>query len=79
MHLQTLLSPAHLNAWLKATQHNRGALPDLVSWHVNLCIVGPTWKDKILSTLLLYGGGGLVHKIYRHLYYSSLSFTLNLS
>ncbi|KAG1807345.1 uncharacterized protein BJ212DRAFT_1213533, partial [Suillus subaureus] len=58
-------SPSHLNALLKAAQHDRGALPDLVSWHVNLCTVWPTRKDKILSTLLLYGGGGLVHEIYR--------------
>lgn len=63
--LQTLPSPAHLNALLKAVQHNRGALPDLVSWLVNLCTVWPTRKDKILSTLLLYGGGGLVREIYR--------------
>ncbi|KAG1841093.1 hypothetical protein F4604DRAFT_359554 [Suillus subluteus] len=63
--LQTLLSPSHLNALLKAAQHDRGALPDLVSWLVNLCTVWPTRKDKILSTLLLYGGGGLVCEIYR--------------
>lgn len=63
--LQTLPGPSHLNALLKAVQHDRGALPDLVSWLVNLCIVWPTRKDKILSTLLLYGGGGLVREIYR--------------
>ncbi|KAG1780772.1 HECT-domain-containing protein [Suillus placidus] len=63
--LQILPSPSHLNALLKAVQHDRGALPDLVSWLVNLCTVWPTRKDKILSTLLLYGGGGLVREIYR--------------
>ncbi|KAG1858820.1 HECT-domain-containing protein [Suillus subluteus] len=63
--LQTLPSPSHLNALLKAVQHDRGALPDLVSWLVNLYTVWPTRKDKILSTLLLYGGGGLVREIYR--------------
>ncbi|KAG2030504.1 hypothetical protein BDR03DRAFT_1034984 [Suillus americanus] len=60
--LQTLLSPSHLNALLKAAQHDCGALPDLVSWLVDLyTIPGRT----ILSTLLLYGGGGLVREIYR--------------
>ncbi|KAG2070327.1 HECT-domain-containing protein [Suillus decipiens] len=63
--LQTLPSPSHLNALLKAAQHDRGALPDLVSLLVNLCTVWSTRKDKILSTLLLYGGGGLVREIYR--------------
>ncbi|KAG2082638.1 HECT-domain-containing protein [Suillus cothurnatus] len=63
--LQTLPSPSHLNALLKAVQHDRGALPDLVSWLVNLYTVWPIRKDKILSTLLLYGGGGLVREIYR--------------
>ncbi|KAG2038220.1 hypothetical protein BDR03DRAFT_999556 [Suillus americanus] len=63
--LQTLPSPSHLNALLKAAQHDRGALPDLVLWLVNLYTVWPTRKDKILSTLLLYGGGGLVREIYR--------------
>ncbi|KAG2040580.1 hypothetical protein BDR03DRAFT_857756, partial [Suillus americanus] len=59
-------SPSHLNALLNAAQHDRGALPDLVvSWLVNLRTVWPTRKDKILSTLLLYGGGGLVHEIHR--------------
>ncbi|KAG1720932.1 HECT-domain-containing protein [Suillus lakei] len=63
--LQILPSPTHLNALLKAAQHDRGALPDLVSWLVNLCTVWPTRKDKVLGTLLLYGGGGLVREIYR--------------
>ncbi|KAG1784544.1 HECT-domain-containing protein [Suillus plorans] len=63
--LQILPSPSHLNSLLKAAQHDHGALPDLVSWLVNLCIVCPTRKSKILSTLLLYGGGGLVREIYR--------------
>ncbi|KAG2125194.1 HECT-domain-containing protein [Suillus cothurnatus] len=48
----------------RAVQHDRGALPDLVSWLVNLYTVWPIRKDKILSTLLLYGGGGLVREIY---------------
>ncbi|KAG1853116.1 hypothetical protein F4604DRAFT_2044608 [Suillus subluteus] len=52
-------------SWADATQHDRGALPNLVSCLVNLCTVWPTRNDKILSTLLLYGGGGLVHEIYR--------------
>ncbi|KAG0694768.1 HECT-domain-containing protein [Suillus ampliporus] len=63
--LQILPSPMHLNALLKAAQHDRGALPDLVSWLISLCNIWPTRKDKILTTLLLYGGGGLVREIYR--------------
>jgi ubiquitin-protein ligase E3 C len=63
--LQTLPSPTHLNALLKAAQHDRGALPDLVAWLVSLWTIWPTRRDKILSTLLLYGGGGLVREIWR--------------
>jgi len=63
--LQTLPSPTHLNALLKAVQQHRGALPDLVAWLVSLWTIWPTRRDKILSALLLYGGGGLVREIYR--------------
>jgi len=63
--LQTLPSPTHLNALLKAVQQHRGALPDLVTWLVSLWIIWPTRRDKILSSLLLYGGGGLVREIWR--------------
>ncbi|OAX36693.1 HECT-domain-containing protein [Rhizopogon vinicolor AM-OR11-026] len=63
--LQTLPSPTHLNALLKAAQQHRDALPDLVAWLVSLWTIWPTRRDKILSTLLLYGGGGLVREIWR--------------
>lgn len=63
--LQALPSPTHLNLLLKAAQQHRGALPDLVAWFVSLWTIWPTRRDKMLSTLLLYGGGGLVREIWR--------------
>ncbi|KAH7885642.1 HECT-domain-containing protein [Phlebopus sp. FC_14] len=63
--LQTLPSPTHLNSLLKAAQQHPELLPDLMAMFVSLNTVWPTRKDKVLSTLLLYGGGGLVREIYR--------------
>lgn len=63
--LQILPSSAHLNSLLKVTQSHRQLLPDLVAMLTGLNIVWPSRKDKVLGTLLLYGGGGLVREIYR--------------
>lgn len=63
--LQTLPSPTHLNSLLKLAQQHPTLLLDLVSMILSLNIVWPSRKDKVLTTLLLYGGGGLVREIYR--------------
>ncbi|KIJ59650.1 hypothetical protein HYDPIDRAFT_32985 [Hydnomerulius pinastri MD-312] len=63
--LQVLPSPTHLNSLLKVTQQHRELLLDLVTMLMGLSIVWPSRKDKVLTTLLLYGGGGLVREIYR--------------
>jgi len=63
--LQTLPSPSHLHTLLKLTQQHRRLLPDVVVFLVSLNIMWPATKDKVLSTLILYGGGGLVREIFR--------------
>lgn len=63
--LQTLPSSSHLNTLLKLTRQHHQLLPDIVALLMALNIVWPAAKDKVLGTLLLYGGGGLVREIYR--------------
>ena len=63
--LQILPSPSHLNSLLKIAQQYPELLPTLVSFLLSLNLVWPSRKDKVLSTVLLYGGGGLVREIYR--------------
>ncbi|KAF8428416.1 HECT-domain-containing protein [Boletus edulis BED1] len=63
--LQTLPSPTHLNSLLKPAQQHPELLSELVSMLFSLILVWPSRKDKILTTLLSYGGGGLVREIYR--------------
>lgn len=63
--LQALPSPSHLHTLLKLTRQHRRLLPDVVVFLVSLNIAWPTTKDKVLSTLILYGGGGLVREIFR--------------
>lgn len=63
--LQTLPSSSHLNSLLKRAQNHPELLSDLVSMLFSLDLVWPSRKDKVLTTLLLYGGGGLVREVYR--------------
>ncbi|KAG9308894.1 HECT-domain-containing protein [Chiua virens] len=63
--LQMLPSPNHLNALLKTAQKHPELLSDLVPMLLSLNVVWPARKEKALTTLLLYGGGGLVREIYR--------------
>ncbi|KAI9456329.1 HECT-domain-containing protein [Boletus coccyginus] len=63
--LQILPSPPHINSLLKPAQQHPELLSDLVSMLLSLNLVWPSRKDKVLTTLLLYGGGGLVREIYR--------------
>ncbi|KIK81041.1 hypothetical protein PAXRUDRAFT_833139 [Paxillus rubicundulus Ve08.2h10] len=63
--LLILPSPTHLNSLLRVAQQHRELLSDLVTMLVNLNIVWPSRRDKVLSPLLLYGGGGFVREIYR--------------
>lgn len=63
--LQILPSPNNLNSLLKLAQQHPELLSDLVSLFFSLNLVWPSRKDKVLTTLLLYGGGGLVREIYR--------------
>ncbi|GBE82990.1 HECT-domain-containing protein [Sparassis latifolia] len=62
--LQTLPSPQHLNSLLAATQ-SRSSRSDLLSFLFALTTVWPTRRDKVLSTVFAYNGGGLVREIYR--------------
>lgn len=63
--LQLLPSPTHINSLLNCAQQHLELLSDLVSMLLRLNLVWPSRKDKVLTTLLLYGGGGLVREIYR--------------
>lgn len=63
--LQILPSPTHINSLLKPAQQHPELLSDLVSMLLCLNLVWPSRQDKVLTTLLLYGGGGLVREIYR--------------
>lgn len=63
--LQILPSPPHINSLLKPAQQHPELLSDLVSMLLSLNLVWPSRKEKVLTTLLLYGGGGLVREIYR--------------
>ena len=63
--LQILPSPTHVNTLLKLAQQQPEILSDLVSMFLSLNLVWPSRKDKVLTTLLLYGGGGIVREIYR--------------
>ncbi|KAL4073187.1 hypothetical protein V8B97DRAFT_2022994 [Scleroderma yunnanense] len=64
--LLALPSPPHLNCLLKLTQLHPSLLPDVVVLLLSLNTAWSTTKDKVLGTLLLYGGGGLVREIFRH-------------
>ncbi|EGO19282.1 hypothetical protein SERLADRAFT_479687, partial [Serpula lacrymans var. lacrymans S7.9] len=63
--LQTLPSSSHLNALLKASQRYRGVLSDLMSFLLGVCIIWPAQRSKVLGSVLVYGGGGIVREIYR--------------
>ncbi|KAI0090858.1 HECT-domain-containing protein [Irpex rosettiformis] len=65
--LQTLPSPQHLTSLLNATYHHssskiRGVL---FSWLYALSTVWPSRRDKIVSTVVAWNGGGLVRELYR--------------
>lgn len=63
--LQILPSQTHLNSLLKPAQQHPELLSDLVSMFLSLNLVWPSRKEKVLTILLSYGGGGLVREIYR--------------
>lgn len=60
-----LPSQDHLNSLLKPAQQHPELLSELVSMLLSLNLAWPSRKEKVLTTLLLYGGGGLVREIYR--------------
>ena len=65
--LQTLPSPQHLTSLMNAAYHQssstiRGVL---FSWLYALSTVWPSRRDKIVSTVVAWNGGGLVRELYR--------------
>lgn len=65
--LQTFPSQSHLQSLLKASYNHssstiRGAL---ISWLYALSTVWPSRRDKIVSTVVTWNGGGLVRELYR--------------
>lgn len=63
--LQTLSDPTHINALLTATISHPSTRLNLVSFFLALNTVSPANRDKVLSTVLVYTGGGLVRELYR--------------
>lgn len=65
--LQTLPSPAHVTSLLSASYkfqvvHMRVAL---FAWCQSLCMIWPGRKDKVVSAVVAWRGGGLVRELYR--------------
>lgn len=65
--LQILPSPGHLTSLLDATHHH--ASPDLraglFAWLHALSTVWPSRRDRVVSTVVAWSGGGLVRELYR--------------
>ncbi|GJE97910.1 HECT-domain-containing protein [Phanerochaete sordida] len=65
--LQTLPSPAHLNAVVSAAyKHTSNATKEaLVSWLQALSTIWPSRRDRIAGAVVAWSGGGLVREVYR--------------
>lgn len=63
--LRSLPTPAHLNTLLTASQSHPSTRPNLVSFFLALNSVWPAHRDRVLSTVLVYTGGGLLRELYR--------------
>ncbi|TFK31976.1 HECT-domain-containing protein [Crucibulum laeve] len=58
-------STAHITSLLKVTQSSPVARIALISFLLALNNVWPSHKDRVLSTVLVLAGGGLVRELYR--------------
>ena len=65
--LQTLPSPAHVTALLSAAYKYTATdmRVALFGWCQSLCMVWPSRKDKVVSAVVAWRGGGLVRELYR--------------
>jgi ubiquitin-protein ligase E3 C len=55
----------HLNALLSASHRHPSTQLSLVSFFLSLGTVWPARRERVLSTLVVYTGGGLVRELYR--------------
>ncbi|KAI0926648.1 hypothetical protein AcV5_007383 [Taiwanofungus camphoratus] len=62
--LQALPSVQHLNALLTAAQTKPSRL-SLIAFCFALTIIWPSRRDKVLSTVAAFNGGGIVRELYR--------------
>ncbi|EMD40028.1 hypothetical protein CERSUDRAFT_46274 [Gelatoporia subvermispora B] len=63
--LQTLPHVQHISTLLQATQSHPSKYP-LIKFCLALTTVWPTRRDRVLSTVIAWNGGGLVREIYRN-------------
>ncbi|KAJ3552359.1 hypothetical protein NM688_g4189 [Phlebia brevispora] len=65
--LQTLPSPGHITSLISASYKYtaRDMRVALFTWCQSLCMVWPSRKDKVISTVVAWRGGGLVRELYR--------------
>jgi ubiquitin-protein ligase E3 C len=63
--LTTIPDVKHLNALLTASHRHPQTQLSLVSFFLSLGTIWPGRKERVLSTLVVYTGGGLVRELYR--------------
>jgi ubiquitin-protein ligase E3 C len=63
--LQTLPSVTHLNSLLSAGQNHSNVLEGLVSLFFALNSSWPSRRSRVLGTVVVFTGGGLVRELYR--------------
>ena len=63
--LSTIPDVKHLNALLSASHRHPSTQLNLISFFLSLGTVWPARRERILSTLVVYTGGGLVRELYR--------------
>lgn len=63
--LDAITSPKDLGALLTTSMRHPQTLPSLVTFFFALTSVWPSQKDKVLSTVVVCTGGGLVRQLYR--------------
>ncbi|OCH88442.1 HECT-domain-containing protein [Obba rivulosa] len=70
--LQTLPHSQHISALLQTTQFHPSTKLPLIAFCFALTTVWPTRRDRVLSTVIAWNGGGLVREIYRNYVRSSV-------
>jgi ubiquitin-protein ligase E3 C len=63
--LQTLPSPGHVHALLLASQRCLPAQTSIISFLSTITTMWPAQKNKVLSAVVVYTAGGLVHELYQ--------------